>query len=78
VERARYARTLPGGDAELDSVRGDLGRCVEALEAGAGRRRRARATWLPASLWSRWTAGARRRRSTDAVVLGEAGVDHAV
>jgi hypothetical protein len=78
VERARYARSLPSGDGEVADARDDLDLCVEALEAGAGRRRRTRATWLPASLWARWTAGRTRRRSPEVVGLGEAGVDHAV
>ena len=78
VERVRYARSLPADDAAASAVRDDLGRCVEALEAGAGRRRRTRATWLPASLWSRWTSDATRRRAAHAVALGEPGVDHAV
>ena len=78
VERARYARSLPAGSAEQDTVRDDLGRCVAALEAGAGRRRRVRATWLPASLWSRWTSRTTHGRGGHPVVLGEAGVDRAV
>jgi hypothetical protein len=78
VERARYARSTASGDTEEAATRDDLARCVDALEAGAGRRRRTRATWLPASLWLRWTARTHRGHGTEAVVLGEAGVDHAV
>jgi transglutaminase-like putative cysteine protease len=78
VERARFARVLPADDAGATDVRADLDRCVAALGAGAGRRRRTRATWLPASLWSRWTSAAGRRRAATAVALGDPGVDHAV
>ena len=78
VERARYARSLPPDAAEAAAVRADLKTCVEALEAGAGGRRRAKATWLPASLWTRWGSRSARRRHRGGAVLGEAGVDRAV
>ena len=78
LERARYSRSLSAGSVEATEVHADLDRCIEALEAGAGKRRRARATWWPASLWTRWTSGARTRRAGEAIALGESGVDHAV
>jgi hypothetical protein len=78
VERARYARSLAADDADQAAIRGDLARCVDALEAGAGRRRRTRATWLPASLWSRWTSRTHRSPGAEGVTLGEPGVDHAI
>lgn len=79
LERARYSRNLPAGAAEAGAVRADLDLCVEALAAAAGRRRRTRATWMPASLLARWgSAAASTRRRRGEAVLGEAGVDHAV
>jgi transglutaminase-like putative cysteine protease len=77
VERARYARDLPAGAAQVDAVRADLDACVEALAAGAGKRRRTRATWLPRSLWARWVS-APGRRVRDEAMPGDAGVDHAI
>ncbi|MGZ5417248.1 MAG: transglutaminase family protein [Nocardioides sp.] len=77
VERARYARDLPAGAAQVDAVRADLDACVEALEAGAGKRRRTQATWLPRSLWARWVS-APGQRARDEAMLGDAGVDHAI
>jgi len=50
VERARYARSLPVGATTADEVRALVSTCEAALRAGAGRRRRVRARWLPASL----------------------------
>ena len=50
VERARYARSLRVGATTADEVRALVATCEAALGAGAGRRRRWRAAWLPASL----------------------------
>jgi hypothetical protein len=78
VERARFARDVPADAGRVEAVRDDVARCVEAMAAGVGRRRRARATWMPASLWSRWRlAGTRRRAVRSADVFTEPGVDHA-
>jgi transglutaminase-like putative cysteine protease len=77
VERARFARDLPVGADQAAAVRDDVERCVEAMQAGVGRRRRARATWVPASLWSRWRPLGTPRRSVRTDVLTEPGVDHA-
>jgi hypothetical protein len=75
VERARYARSLPSDAARQEQVRADVASCVAALRAGAGKRRRSRATWLPASLTRTGAAG--RSRSRRGTVL-EPGVDRAV
>lgn len=64
VERGRYARELPAGATTREDVLADTETCVAALRAGAGRRRRTRADWLPASvlrLLSRTEATTRRR-----------------
>ncbi len=75
VERVRYARRLPTGDITVEGVRADVDRCVASLRAGAGQRRRTRATWLPASLSTPATdPGAGRRGSS----MLEPGVDRAV
>ncbi len=50
VERARYARSLPEDAATGDTVRRDVAACVAALRAGAPRRDRIRAWWVPASV----------------------------
>ncbi len=77
VELARYARRVPPSAAEVDSARSDVDTCVAALRAGASRRSRTRATWLPASLLASWgTARDGRRRL--GVRLDEPGVDRAV
>ncbi len=77
TERARYARTVPADAATTERTQADVGRCVAALEAGAGSRRRLRATWLPASLLLAFRARpARARRGGP--VLAEPGVDRAV
>ena len=77
VERARYATGTSRPSATAGQVRRDTEACTEALRAGAGRRRRTRATWLPASLWR--TGPSTERGSTTAPLPGEpAGVDHAV
>ncbi|MEO5708281.1 MAG: DUF3488 and transglutaminase-like domain-containing protein [Nocardioidaceae bacterium] len=76
VERARYSRSLPDGAVSADGLRDDLAACVAALEAGASKRRRSRATWLPASLTtpSSTPRGTTRRGGTTL----EPGVDRAV
>jgi len=76
VEQARYARSVPDSDEVADDV--DL--CVAALEAGSSKARRLQATWLPASLVTRWTTDRPRRpgsRNAGPAVT-TAGVDHAV
>jgi hypothetical protein len=57
----------------------DVSACVAALTAGATRHQRWLATWLPASLVTRFrprgqAAGTARQR----VLRSEVGVDHAV
>jgi hypothetical protein len=76
VELARYARSLPEGAVTEDRLRSDLAACVAALQAGASKRRRSRATWLPASLTipSSTPRGSGRRGGT----MLEPGVDRAV
>lgn len=67
LEVARYARPGTGSlgpaarDDGRDIVRGDAERVVASLATGAGRRRRNRARWLPASLLRRSGGGGRRR-----------------
>ncbi len=75
VERARYSRALPPGATSAEQVHADVASCVSAMRAGAGRHRRTRATWLPASLTS--SPASARRRSRRGSTL-EAGVDRAV
>ena len=75
LERARYARRLPTADVTTESVRADVQQCVESLRAGAGKRRRTRATWLPASLS---TPAADRGTAWRGSAVLEAGVDRAV
>ncbi len=77
TEQARYARSVPADAAAAEQVRTDVDRCVAALMAGAGRRRRLRATWLPASLLLSFRARPARSRGRGPV-LAEAGVDRAV
>jgi transglutaminase-like putative cysteine protease len=66
VELARYARPgaaeQPPDEQTIAEVRRDLDLCLAALTAGAAARQRRRATWLPASLWSR-DRSSRPRRS---------------
>jgi transglutaminase-like putative cysteine protease len=79
LERARYARNLPADAATTEQVHADTGLCVEALRAGVGQRRRARATWTPASLSSSLATGRMRVSASRARSLTpEAGVDRAV
>jgi transglutaminase-like putative cysteine protease len=79
LERARYARDVPPSAATVAQVRADLDRCVAALRAGASRRRRTTATWLPASLGARMGGDGRRRARARARAVGvQGGVDHAV
>ncbi|QWZ10347.1 DUF3488 and transglutaminase-like domain-containing protein [Nocardioides panacis] len=75
LERARYARALPDGAATEEQVRSDVAACVAALRAGAGKRRRTRATWLPGSLTNRRVSP---RGSTRRGPVLEPGVDRAV
>jgi hypothetical protein len=75
VERARYARSLPDGAVTEQQVRDDVDTCVAAMQAGVGRRRRSRATWLPASLTA---PSGPRARTRLAGASFEAGVDRAV
>jgi hypothetical protein len=75
VERARYARRLPAGEVTVEGVRADVDRCVQSLRAGAGKRRRTRATWLPASLSAPAQARGTGRRGSSML---EPGVDRAV
>lgn len=51
VEQARYSRDLVGRvGRDGDEVRADVERCTEAMYAGALKKRRRTARWLPASL----------------------------
>lgn len=75
VELARYAREVPPSAAEVDATRADVARCVEALRAGASRRARTKADWLPASLIHGGATTTGRRRQ---VRFDEPGVDRAV
>jgi transglutaminase-like putative cysteine protease len=75
VERARYARSLPDGAVTEQQVHDDVDTCVAAMQAGVGRRRRSRATWLPASLTA---PSGPRARTRLAGASFEAGVDRAV
>ena len=77
VERARYSRATLETEP-VQPVKADVHVCVEALAAGVGRSRRARARWLPASLL-RWSP--RRpspRQSGAGAFAAGTGVDHAV
>jgi hypothetical protein len=75
VERGRYARHLPSDATTADRVHADVDACVEALEAGAGQRRRRRAAWLPASLsWAAMPGRVGPRRGPTL----EPGVDRAI
>ena len=76
VERARYARSLPADAAGRAEVGADLRACLHAMRAGAGRRSRSRATWLPRSLLARPRSQPRVRRAGQ--LLGETGVDRAL
>ena len=76
VERVRYARRLPEGAVSTDRVRADLAACVAALRAGASKRRRSRARWLPASL--RTPASTPRGSARRGGITLEPGVDRAV
>jgi hypothetical protein len=76
VERARYARTLADDATTREQVTRDLDACVAALRAGAGRQRRTRAAWLPASLFAQ--PHVRRRGPRRGPLLGDPGVDRAV
>jgi transglutaminase-like putative cysteine protease len=79
VEQTRYARSVPDGSGIVEQVHADVAACVAALRAGAGRRRRSRATWLPASLGTS-VRGAWRgpTRTHGGGLLADPGVDRAV
>lgn len=79
VERARYARSIAPDAAQTSAVVADVATVRTALAAGVGPRRERRATWWPASLWARWSAGGLGRNARwPSSVLGEPGVDRAV
>ncbi|NUR06937.1 MAG: transglutaminase domain-containing protein [Nocardioidaceae bacterium] len=78
LERARYARRLPADAATADQVREDTERCVAAMRAGVGQRRRTRATWAPASLVALSRNGLRGGGGPARPILSEPGVDRAV
>jgi transglutaminase-like putative cysteine protease len=78
VERARYARSLPADPDLEEQVHADVDSCVAAMRAGAGRRRRSRATWLPASLATSLRGAARSSHRPRGGMIAEAGVDRAV
>jgi transglutaminase-like putative cysteine protease len=78
VERARYARSLPGASGIEEQVHADVDSCVAAMRAGAGRRRRSRATWLPASLSSSLRAASRGTTRARGPLVTDPGVDRAV
>ncbi|MDX6302448.1 MAG: hypothetical protein QOF53_3662 [Nocardioidaceae bacterium] len=76
LEQARYARELPADGITVEQVRADAQACVQAMRAGAGRRRRSRADWLPVSVLG--MRRMRRRARGRLPLLGEPGVDRAV
>jgi hypothetical protein len=78
VERARYARSVPDDSGIEAAVRSDVDECVTAMRAGAGRRRRSRATWLPASLATSVRSVLVGTGRVHGGMLGEPGVDRAV
>jgi transglutaminase-like putative cysteine protease len=75
LERARYARSL-STTVTHEEMDADVAACVAAMRAGAGRRRRTRATWLPVSVFSSSSRRGRARRR--GALLGGPGVDRAV
>ncbi len=80
LELARYARasTSPTGRG-ADEVAADVELCADALRAGATKKHRRRATWLPASLVkNREWRSLVQNRSAGGPVVAEAGVDRAV
>ncbi len=76
LERSRYARHLPDEAAGAEQVRADTELCVQAMRAGAGRKRRVRATWLPVSLVA--LIASRRGPGRRGSLLGGQDVDRAV
>jgi transglutaminase-like putative cysteine protease len=78
VERARYARYPADGSGIDDEVHADVDACVAAMRAGAGRRRRSRATWLPASLVTSLRGAWRAPGRTPGGLLTDPGVDRAI
>jgi hypothetical protein len=83
VERARYARHLPDSATTPGQVHADLERCVTAMRAGVGGRRRRRAAWLPGSVLGSVLRSSGRRptgrpvteEATDQAELVGAGAD---
>ncbi|HEU4514002.1 MAG TPA: DUF3488 and transglutaminase-like domain-containing protein [Nocardioidaceae bacterium] len=80
VERARYSRGLDSERGRpVEAVHADVETCVAALMAGAVKKHRRAAVWLPASLVRN---GAWRSvlptRTPDGAQVAEAGVDRAV
>ena len=77
IELARYSRDVTGGGRAADEVRADVERCTEALDAGALKKRRRTARWLPASLvrGDLWRLRPPARRTGPAVT--EPGIDRA-
>lgn len=78
VERGRYARASMGATGrDRHPVQADVETCAEALRAGATKRRRRRARWLPASLVTNgaWRSFGSKRPRTG--VPFEVGVDRA-
>jgi transglutaminase-like putative cysteine protease len=78
VERARYARASSSEPwRSADELAADVETCCAALRAGATKKRRRAATWLPASLVSNgaWRSFGTWRTSRDVAV--ETGVDRA-
>ena len=76
LEVARYARSAPATGAQRAEMEADVALCAGALRDGAGRGRRTRARWLPASLRG-WLSIRRPVRRTGPAFDGT-GVDHAV
>jgi len=78
LERARYARSLPAGATTAAAVEADVHACVQAMQAGAGRRRVLKGRWLPASLATSLAPRRHRsRRSARRLSAGQ-GIDRAV
>ncbi|HEX6246676.1 MAG TPA: DUF3488 and transglutaminase-like domain-containing protein [Nocardioidaceae bacterium] len=81
VEQARYSRDTAGAHGrETDDVRADVELCADALYAGAMKKRRRSAVWLPASLVRNdaWRLRLPTRAHGGAAVPAEAGVDRVV
>jgi transglutaminase-like putative cysteine protease len=76
VELSRYSRAPSAPGPSVDEVSDDVDRVGEALRAGATRRMRRTAKWLPASLLrnGEWRS-VLPRRAPGAAPLAEAGMD---